>query len=71
MAEKRSTPVKVPESEVARQATDALGGYVYQLDHTVLTWLTLGDGEVLSLPKIWPLSVEHRTVGGLGRHRRP
>jgi hypothetical protein len=34
MADKPSTPVKVPESEVTRQATDALKGYVYQLDHT-------------------------------------
>jgi hypothetical protein len=49
MADKRSTPVKVPESEVARQATDALGGYVYQLDHTVMTWLTLGDDEALHI----------------------
>ena len=49
MADKRSTPVKVPESEVARQATDALGGYVYQLDHTVNTWLTLGDDEALHI----------------------
>jgi hypothetical protein len=49
MADKRSTPVKVPESEVARQATDALGGYVYQLDHTVMTWLTLGGDEALHI----------------------
>jgi tetratricopeptide (TPR) repeat protein len=49
MAHKRSTPVKVPKSEVARQATDALGGYVYQLDHTVLTWLTLGEDEALHI----------------------
>jgi hypothetical protein len=49
MADKRSTPVKVPESEVARQATDALEGYVYQLDHTVMTWLTLGDDEALHI----------------------
>ena len=42
MTEKRSTPVKVPESQVGRQATDALGGYFYQLDHAVMTWLTLG-----------------------------
>jgi hypothetical protein len=34
---------------VARQATDALGGYVYQLDHTVMTWLTLGDDEALHI----------------------
>jgi hypothetical protein len=47
MVDTRSTLVKVPESEVARQATDALGGYVYQLDHTVLMWLTLDDDEVL------------------------
>jgi len=44
-----SKPVKVPKSEIARQATDALGGYVYQLDHTVMTWLTLGDDEALHI----------------------
>ena len=49
MADKRSKPVNVPESEIARQATDALGGYVYQLDHTVMTWLTLGDDEALHI----------------------
>jgi tetratricopeptide (TPR) repeat protein len=49
MANKRSKPVNVPESEIARQATDALGGYVYQLDHTVMTWLTLGDDEALHI----------------------
>jgi hypothetical protein len=49
MADKPSTEVNVPASEIARQATDALGGYVYQLDHTVMTWLTLGDGEALHI----------------------
>jgi hypothetical protein len=49
MADKPSTEVRVPASEVARQATDALGGYVYQLDHTVMTWLTLGDDEALHI----------------------
>lgn len=49
MAHKPSTEVRVPASEVARQATDALGGYVYQLDHTVMTWLTLGDDEALHI----------------------
>ena len=47
MADKRSKPVTVPESEIARQAIDALGGYIYQLDHTVMTWLTLDDDEAL------------------------
>lgn len=46
---KESTLVNVPESEVARQATDALGGYVYQLDHTVMAWLTLDDDEALHI----------------------
>lgn len=46
---KKSTLVNVPESEVARQATDALGGYVYQLDHTVMMWLTLDDDEALHI----------------------
>jgi hypothetical protein len=41
--------VKVPADEVARQATDSLGGYVYQVDHTVMTWLTLGDDEALHI----------------------
>lgn len=49
MADKRSTLVKVPESEAVRQAADSLGAYVYQLDHTVLTWLTLGDDEALHI----------------------
>jgi hypothetical protein len=47
MARKKLKPVNVPASEVGRQATDALGGYVYQLDHTVMMWLTLVDGEAL------------------------
>lgn len=47
MANDRSEPVKVPESEVARQATDALEGYVYQMHQTVLTWLTLDPDELL------------------------
>jgi hypothetical protein len=41
MLDKPPTSVNVPESEVARQATDALGGYIYQLDQTVMTWLAL------------------------------
>ena len=49
MADDRSKPVNVPASEVGRQATDALGGYVYQLDHTVMMWLTLGDDEALHI----------------------
>jgi tetratricopeptide (TPR) repeat protein len=49
MADKQPTDVTVPESEVARQATDALGGYVYQLDHTVMTWLVLDDNEMLHI----------------------
>jgi tetratricopeptide (TPR) repeat protein len=49
MADKQPSPVTVPESEVARQATDALGGYVYQLDHTVMTWLTLDHDEALHI----------------------
>jgi hypothetical protein len=47
MLDKPPTTVNVPESEVARQATDALGGYVYQLDQTVMTWLTLDEEEAL------------------------
>jgi hypothetical protein len=47
MIDKPPTSVNVPESEVARQATDALGGYVYQLDQTVMTWLTLDEDEAL------------------------
>lgn len=47
MIDKPPTTVNVPESEVARQATDALGGYVYQLDQTVMTWLTLDEDEAL------------------------
>jgi tetratricopeptide (TPR) repeat protein len=47
MLDKPPTTVNVPESEVARQATDALGGYVYQLDQTVMTWLTLDEDEAL------------------------
>ncbi len=35
--------------EVARQATDALGGYAYQLDHTVFRWLSLNDDEVMHI----------------------
>src|ERR1035438_4194169 len=46
-AEKKPKTVKVPDAEVARQAVEAWGGYTYQLDHTVLRWLTLGDDEVL------------------------
>jgi hypothetical protein len=49
MADSQSGPVKVPESEVARQATDSLEGYIYQLDHTVMTWLTLRDEEALHI----------------------
>ena len=41
--------MRVPESEIARQANDALGGYVYQLDHTVMMWLTLSDSENLHI----------------------
>jgi hypothetical protein len=47
MAETQSPPVNVPECEVARQATDALGGYVYQLHQTVLAWLALARDELL------------------------
>jgi hypothetical protein len=47
MIDKPPTTVNVPESEVARQATDALGGYVCQLDQTVMTWLTLDEDEAL------------------------
>jgi tetratricopeptide (TPR) repeat protein len=49
MTDKKSKLVNVPASEVGRQATDALGGYVYQLDHTVMMWLTLGDDEALHI----------------------
>jgi hypothetical protein len=49
MAGKKSKPVNVPASEIGRQATDALGGYIYQLDHTVMMWLTLGDDEALHI----------------------
>lgn len=49
VAVKPPISVTVPASEVARQATDALGGYVYQLDQTVKAWLTLSDGEVLHI----------------------
>jgi len=47
MTDKPPTTVSVPDAEAARQAVDAWGGYTYQLDHTVLRWLTLGDGELL------------------------
>jgi tetratricopeptide (TPR) repeat protein len=47
MIDKPPTTVNVPESEVARQATDALGGYVYQLDQTVMTCLSLDEEEAL------------------------
>jgi hypothetical protein len=49
LIDKPPTSVNVPESEVARQATDALGGYVYQLDQTVMTWLTLDEDEALHI----------------------
>lgn len=49
MANKQSRQVNVPESEIGRQAADALRGYVYQLDHTVMMWLTLADDEVLHI----------------------
>jgi tetratricopeptide (TPR) repeat protein len=49
MAGKKSKLVNVPTGEIGRQATDALGGYVYQLDHTVMMWLTLGDDEALHI----------------------
>jgi hypothetical protein len=49
MANKRSEPVNVPESEVSRQATDALEAYIYQLHQTVLTWLTLDPDELLHI----------------------
>ena len=49
MAGERSEPVRVPKSQVARQATDALEGYVYQLHQTVLAWLTLGPNELLHI----------------------
>ena len=49
MAAERSEPVKVPESQVARQATNALAGYVYQLHQTVLAWLTLNQNELLHI----------------------
>ena len=39
----------LPESEVARQATDALGGYVYQFDQAVMTWLNLDENEALHI----------------------
>src|SRR5271166_5085109 len=42
-------PVRVPESQVGRQATDALEGYVYQLHQTVLAWLTLAPNELLHI----------------------
>ena len=42
-----SEPLQVPESEASRQATDAIGGYLYQLHQTVLAWLTLGADELL------------------------
>jgi tetratricopeptide (TPR) repeat protein len=46
---KKTKLVNVPTSEIGRQATNALGGYVYQLDHTVMMWLTLGDDEALHI----------------------
>jgi hypothetical protein len=49
MTKKPPTGVKVPKTEVARQATNALGGYAYQLDHTVFRWLSLNDDEVLHI----------------------
>lgn len=49
MTKKSPTTVTVPDSEVARQATDAWGGYIYQLNHTVFRWLTLGEDELLHI----------------------
>jgi len=40
-------PIEIPADEVARQAVDTWGGYIYQLDHTVLRWLGLRDDEIL------------------------
>jgi hypothetical protein len=47
MIDKPPINVNVPERQIARQATDALGGYVYQLDQAVMTWLTLDEDEAL------------------------
>lgn len=49
MANNLPQPVKVPESEVARQASDALEGYIYQLHQTVKAWLTLDPDELLHI----------------------
>ena len=40
-------PIQVPESEVPRQATDTIEGYLYQQRQTVLSWLTLAADELL------------------------
>ena len=62
MIDKPPTTVNVPESEVARQATDALGGYAYQLDQTVMTWLALDEDEALHVE-----FAEDMAVSGDGR----
>jgi len=49
MVNDRYVPVKVPESELARQASTAFEGYIYQLHQTVLAWLALGPDELMHI----------------------
>jgi hypothetical protein len=43
----RPVPSKIPNGDVARQATAALRGYTYQLHATVSSWIQLpSDGEL-------------------------
>ncbi|PCI21470.1 MAG: hypothetical protein COB62_03540 [Piscirickettsiaceae bacterium] len=39
----------IPKGDEAREATRALGGYVYQIYTSALAWLELGDEELLLL----------------------
>ena len=49
MPSERPQPLRIPLSQVARQATDALEGYVYQLHQTVLAWLNSAPNELLHI----------------------
>lgn len=65
----------------ARDASPAIGGFVYQLDWSVLRWLQLGPGEALELEGGEDIDIlargtlgdddEHRTLVALKRVRRP
>lgn len=47
--DKSNTPIAIPVGEVARQAADAIDGYVYQLHQTVYAWLNLSQDELLHI----------------------